>query len=342
MTPQTLFYFDPLFLEHQPGPGHPERAERLERVLEVMQRAPIEGLEQRTPRPATDAEIAAVHSAQLRDTLASYAGQHVQVDPDTSMSPQSYAAALKAAGAAVSAVEEVMAGRAQSAFTLVRPPGHHAEPSRAMGFCLFNNVAIAAEAALRSSAKRVAILDWDVHHGNGTQACFWNRSDVLYLSCHQFPFYPGTGAAVEVGAGDGQGFTVNCPLPEGQTDADYGIVFHDVFLPVMEAFRPDIILVSAGFDPHERDPIGGMRVTERGFAAMCSAVLRVAEQVCGGRMVLLLEGGYDLDGLAQSVHACLKVLTGERYDFPAGAGTGAMRAVRDSRNALRAYWPALR
>ena len=164
---------------------------------------------------------------------------------------------MLAAGASVQAVEEVLAGRARNAFALVRPPGHHAEPDRAMGFCLFNNVAIAAEAARRQGAERVLILDWDVHHGNGTQAAFWQRRDVLYMSVHQYPYYPGTGAPLEVGEGPGAGYTVNCGLPGGATDADYGALFQDLFLPVAQAYRPDVVLVSAGFDAHRDDPLGG-------------------------------------------------------------------------------------
>jgi acetoin utilization deacetylase AcuC-like enzyme len=341
MTQITSLYFDPLFLEHHPGAGHPERAERLERILEVLGRAPVAGVERRAARPATEAELAAVHDAPLRAQLSSLAGKRAQIDADTATSPRSHDAAVLAAGAAVAAVEEVMSGKARNAFGLVRPPGHHAEPGRAMGFCLYNNVAVAAEAALRLGAQRVAILDWDVHHGNGTQACFWNRRDVLYLSSHQFPFYPGTGDFHEVGEGAGAGFTVNCPLPAGQDDSDYGAVFHGLFLPVMQAYRPDLVLVSAGFDPHARDPIGEMRVTERGFAAMCSATARLAEECSGGKLVLLLEGGYDLDGLAQSVHACVQVLAGERHEFPGGAGTSGPNAVREARQVLKRYWPHL-
>jgi acetoin utilization deacetylase AcuC-like enzyme len=242
----------------------------------------------------------------------------------------------------VQAVEEVMKGRARNAFALVRPPGHHAEPGRAMGFCLFNNVAVAAEAGRRLGAERVLVLDWDVHHGNGTQAAFWGRRDVLYQSVHQYPYYPGTGAAPEVGVGEGEGYTVNIGLPGGNSDADYGMLFEELFLPVAEAYRPQLILVSAGFDPHQHDPIGGMDLTERGFAAMCSAVKSLAEQVCDGRLVLLLEGGYSLEGLSQSVHACVEVLAGRKDTFPTGpTHTDAKQALNASREALRPYWPML-
>jgi acetoin utilization deacetylase AcuC-like enzyme len=201
---------------------------------------------------------------------------------------------------------------------------------------LLNNAAIAAEAARRLGAERVMVLDWDVHHGNGTQHLFEQRRDVLYLSAHQYPYNPGTGACDEVGSGAGAGFTVNCGMPPGQGDADYGAVFHDLFLPAGDAFRPNIIIVSAGFDAHVRDPLADMCVTERGFAAMCTALQLLARTHCGGKIVLLLEGGYHLEALAQSVRACLDVLTGARSDeFPTGVGVEAPAAIQVARSALR-------
>ncbi len=331
----TLVFTDPRFLDHHPGPGHAESPARLDAIMAEIGRAPLAGVTIETPRAATDTEIEAAHSPAYRSKLAQLDGQYAELDPDTGVSPGSWKAARLAAGAAVGSVEAVMAGRADNAFALVRPPGHHARPGRAMGFCLLNNAAIAAEAARRDGAERVLIVDWDVHHGNGTQEIFQAREDVLYMSVHQFPFYPGTGAAGEVGVGAGRGATVNCPLPGGQTDADYGVVFHDLFLPVGRAFAPDLIIVSAGFDAHARDPLAEMRVTERGFAAMGSALHELAASTCGGKLVLLLEGGYDLPALAASVRASLEVLTGRREDFPRGAGTAAIDAVLSTRAALR-------
>ncbi len=339
---KTFLYTHPAYLEHDPGPMHPESPDRLRSVLALLDRLPIEGTERRSPRPATKEELLAAHAPEHVERIASLAGQFARLDADTAMSEGSYDAALLAAGAAVQAVDDVLAGRAANVFALVRPPGHHATPTRAMGFCLFNNAAIAAASALKLGAQRVLVLDWDVHHGNGTQDTFWQRRDVLYVSSHQFPFYPGTGSPLEVGAGEGAGFTVNCALAGGQTDADYGAVFHDLFLKVGAAYRPDLVLVSAGFDPHEADPLGGMRVTERGFAAMCTAMKQLAQESCGGRLVLLLEGGYDLGGLARSVHACIEVLAGRRReDFPSGTGASAAAAIRSSVDALRTYWPTL-
>ncbi|MDB4979867.1 MAG: Histone deacetylase family protein, partial [Myxococcales bacterium] len=327
----TLILTDRRLLGHDAGPGHPESPARLTAILDDLEHAPPAGVTFEAPRAATAGEIDAVHDPAHREGLQALAGVRARLDEDTAMSEGSWEAAALAAGAAVGAVEAVWSGRAADAFALVRPPGHHADAGRAMGFCLLNNAAIAAEAARKLGARRVLVLDWDVHHGNGTQDIFAARDDVMYLSSHQYPFYPGTGAPHEVGVGAGRGFTVNCALPGGQDDADYGAVFHDLFLPVARAYAPDLVLVSAGFDPHERDPLADMRVTERGFAAMTTAMAALAREVCGGKLVLLLEGGYDLAALAASTRACLEVLGGRHEDFPRGVGTAAPRAVAETR-----------
>jgi acetoin utilization deacetylase AcuC-like enzyme len=332
----TIVITDKRFLDHDPGAGHPESPARLDAVQADLARAPIAGVTVEAPRFATDAEIEAVHPAAYRAALATLAGRRARLDPDTTTSPGSWDAARLAAGAAVEAVLATLSGRARNAFALVRPPGHHAEPDRAMGFCLLNNAAIAAEAARRAGAGRVLIVDWDVHHGNGTQDIFAARDDVLYMSVHQYPFYPGTGAADEVGVGAGRGATVNCPLPGGQNDADYGAVFHDLFLPVARAFRPELVIVSAGFDAHARDPLAGMRVSERGFAAMATVLAELANGSCGGKLALMLEGGYDLPALTASVRAALEVLTGRREDFPTGPGAATLHAIGEAREALHA------
>ena len=328
MTAPTLLLTDPVFFEHDTGPGHPETAERLRRIVRDLRRDPVDGTIWAEPRPATREELIAVHSAVHVDNLAALDGQDALLDPDTPVSPGSWRAAARAAGAAVVAVEEVWTGRARNAFALVRPPGHHAEPAAAMGFCLINNAAVAAQAARRLGAQRVAIVDWDVHHGNGTQHIFETRSDVLFLSSHQYPFYPGTGAASEIGQGAGLGYTINCALPAEQHDADYGAVFHDLFLPALQRFAPELVIVSAGFDAHARDPLADMRVSERGFAAMCTAVRDVSP---GGKLVLLLEGGYDLDALTDSARACVEVLAGSSEDFPGGVAARAPEAVGETR-----------
>jgi acetoin utilization deacetylase AcuC-like enzyme len=332
----TLVLTDRAMLNHDPGHGHPESPARLGAIQVDLERSPIEGVRFEAPRAVTAAEIDAVHDPRHRAMLEKLAGESVALDPDTVTSPGSWDAAQLAAGATVGAVEAVMSGRAANAFALVRPPGHHATANKAMGFCLLNNVAIAAEAALRAGARRVAILDWDVHHGNGTQDIFADRPEVLYMSIHQYPFYPESGAAQEVGTRAGRGTTINCPLPGGLGDADYGVAFHDLFLPAARVFAPDLVLISAGYDAHERDPLADMRVTERGYAAMTTLMMQLAAETCGGRLVLALEGGYNLTALANSVRATLEGLTGRRDEFPRGAGHAAPAAVAAARAALRA------
>lgn len=331
----TRLYRSPAFRHHDPGPGHPEMIARLEHIEALLDRAPISNVETVAPRPATRAELERVHTPALVDQLAALAGRSARLDPDTVMSPQSYEAAVLAAGSAAQAVDDVLSGVADNAFALVRPPGHHAEADEAMGFCLFNNAAVAATAALARGLDRVAILDWDVHHGNGTQHSFWERRDVLYLSSHQYPFYPGTGGPWQVGGGAGEGFTVNAALPGHQGDGDFGAIFNDLFLPVLEQYQPQLLIVSAGFDAHRSDPIGGLRVTERGFAAMCSALKTQLK----GKLVLLLEGGYHLEALAQSVHACVEVLAGVRTETFAGeVRSDTVTALGESTGQLKKFW----
>jgi acetoin utilization deacetylase AcuC-like enzyme len=333
----TLLFTDEAMLAHEPGPGHPERPERLAALIDDFAAHPVPGVTPVSPRPATRDELRLVHAEQHVSALGALSGQRAQLDPDTVVSPRSWEAALLAAGAAVGAVEAVVGGEAANAFVWARPPGHHAESAGGMGFCLFNNVAIAAERARRLGLERILIIDWDVHHGNGTQHSFEQRRDVLFMSSHQFPFYPGTGAPSEIGRGEGRGFTVNCGLPPGQRDADMGAIWNDLFLPIASAYRPDLVLVSAGFDPHARDPLAEMELTERGFAAMATAARQLAEQSAGGRLVLVLEGGYDLVALQQSSRACLEVLTGASETFPSGSER-ARPALAASRQALAPFW----
>ncbi|HEY0709336.1 MAG TPA: histone deacetylase [Polyangia bacterium] len=333
----TLLISDPAMIAHDPGPGHPERPARLASLLDDAAMRPVAGVERVTPRPATRLEIARIHDPDYVDSILALAGRSAQLDEDTAISPASIDAALLAAGGAIGAIEALYDGTAENAFVWARPPGHHAEVASAMGFCLFNNVAVAAEAARARGAERVLILDWDVHHGNGTQHMFQHRRDVLTMSAHQYPHYPGTGAAHEIGTGAGAGYAVNCALPAGQTDADYGAAFESIVLPIADAYRPDLVIVSAGFDAHRADPLGDMNVTEHGFAAMCTAARRLAEAHAKGRLVLVLEGGYDLTGLAGSARACLEVLTGTNEEFPRGAGR-ADSAIAASRAALAPHW----
>lgn len=331
------------FVEHQTPPGHPECPERADVMGAVASRWRARGGEVVAPRLATLEQLARVHDSDYLRRIAETAGRAVALDPDTYTSPESYEVARLAAGAAVDAVERVMSGPAQQALALVRPPGHHAERGRAMGFCLLNNVAIAAAHARALGAGRVAIVDYDLHHGNGTQQIFERDPHVLYVSVHQFPYYPGSGTADEIGKEDGVGLTVNVPIEGGAVDEDYRVVFADIVGPVLHQFRPDIVLVSAGFDAHERDPLGGMRLTTAAFAAMTAELRASAEADCGGRIALVTEGGYDLPALAASLDAVVQILAGPAapaaWPPPTPMGSSRGRAAADLvRPELRSFW----
>jgi acetoin utilization deacetylase AcuC-like enzyme len=314
------------FAEHVTPPGHPERPERAAVMDAIAANWRERGGSVASPRPATPDELARVHDRQYLRRLGDTAGRAVALDPDTFTSPESHEIALLAAGAVLTGVERAMHDGAAT-LALVRPPGHHAERDRAMGFCLFNNVAVAAAHARTLGAGRVAIVDYDVHHGNGTQHIFEADAHVLYVSTHQYPYYPGTGAAGETGVGAGAGATVNLPMEAGAVDEDYRIVFDQVILPVLRQFKPDLLLVSAGFDAHERDPLGGMRLTTPAFAAMTGELVGVAEECCGGRIALVTEGGYDLHALGASLDAVVRVLASP----PAPAAWPAPGSVRSAR-----------
>ena len=328
------------FAEHQTPPGHPERPERAEAMDAVASRWRQRGAEIVAPRAATDEQLLRVHDAAHVRRMAEIAGTAVALDPDTYTSPESHEIALLAAGAVVDGVERVMAGRSHAAAALVRPPGHHAERHRPMGFCLFNNAAVGAAHALALGAAKVAIVDYDVHHGNGTQHIFESDPDVLYISTHQFPYYPGTGAGDEIGRDGGRGFTVNLPLEVGAVDDDYREAFAGVIIPVLRQFAPDLLIVSAGFDAHERDPLGGMRVTTPAFGAMTRELKQLADDCCGGRIVAVVEGGYDLQALAASLDAALGALNGAESPWPASgiASTRGRDAVAAAKAALGSSW----
>jgi acetoin utilization deacetylase AcuC-like enzyme len=339
---QTAVMLDDAFLAHDTGPHHPERADRLRAIGKVVETLPADRIRQVGSRRASAEELGRVHSPEHVARVAATAKlSRFAFDADTPTSSGSYEAALRAAGGTLEVVDAVIAGRATNGFALVRPPGHHAVPDRAMGFCLFNNVALAA-AHLRAKhgLERVMIVDWDVHHGNGTQDAFYEDPNVLFVSSHQFPFYPGTGSAFEVGRGAGEGFTLNVPLPGGCGDSEYVEAYLELVEPVAREFHPEFVLVSAGFDAHARDPLAEMEVTEEGFRRLARIVARVARDLCGNRLVAVLEGGYDLHGLATSVGAVIDELGGERLgELVTPAGDAERRApIAKSLEVAKHFW----
>lgn len=303
----TAFFYHPDFQKHQTGWAHPEKRQRLTAIVEGLKLAKLwDLLKHPDAGQATLEQLTTVHDRHYVESIeqSCRAGKLFAPDGDTIGSPGTYSAALRAAGAVLSAADAVMAEQASNAFCAVRPPGHHAERDRAMGFCFFNNVAIGARyLQLHHGLDRIAIVDWDVHHGNGTQQAFYNDPSVLYFSIHQYPLYPGSGRSCETGMGAGKGFTVNCPLAGGATDADYRRIFREDLMPALTRFKPDFILISAGFDAHRDDPLAGMELTEQGFGDLTRLVKVVAAEHCGGRLVSVLEGGYDIKALTGSVVA---------------------------------------
>jgi acetoin utilization deacetylase AcuC-like enzyme len=305
---------DNRYMDHVANTYHPESHQRLEVLYRMLQETEMKGkFIEVQPRMATREELELIHVPRYIQLVASTAGQAcTMLDPDTYACSKSYETAKLAAGGTLVAVDRVLGGELDNAFAFVRPPGHHAESNQAMGFCLFNNVAIAAGYALKTHKLRKAlIIDWDLHHGNGTQHSFYERADVLYFSTHQFPYYPGTGYVNEVGSGTGKGFTVNVPLSPGPGDAEYMQIFEDILEPIAMEYKPDIVFVSAGFDIYYQDPLGGMQVTPEGFANLAKIVLEFAKETCKGKVVFVLEGGYHLDGLRDSVKEVLKTMRGD-------------------------------
>jgi acetoin utilization deacetylase AcuC-like enzyme len=306
----TGLVYDEVFLRHETG-AHPENKERVRHAYDVLSGSPLfDRLTPIAPLRATREDLLLVHDGRYLDLLAALPeGEYAALDPDTMVGPGSMEAAHHAAGAVTAAVQAVTDGDCRTAFCMVRPPGHHALPGRAMGFCVFNNIAVGAAYALeRCGHQHVAIIDFDVHHGNGTQAAFYEDDRVLFVSLHQHPFYPGTGAARETGSGRGEGKTLNIPLPAGSTEGPYLEAFEEVISPAVEEHAPSLILISAGFDAHRLDPIGGMGLESQSYASMTGAIMEMAERSASGRVVSVLEGGYNLDALAESIMAHLGAL----------------------------------
>ncbi|MCP4263366.1 MAG: SUMF1/EgtB/PvdO family nonheme iron enzyme [Planctomycetes bacterium] len=312
-TSKTGLVYADIYLEHKTTPGHPEASERL---VAITQRLKESGLYSKlikiSPKPVTSKWLTMVHSPEyiqrVKSSCQSNAGYLDSMD--VPISTESYEAALMAAGGVLSAIDAVVDKKVTNAFCAVRPPGHHALSDQAMGFCIFNNVAIGAKYIQKKhNLSDILIVDWDVHHGNGTQAMFYDDPSVLYFSTHQYPFYPGTGSEMETGSGEGINYTINVPLPIGSGDADYLKAFKEKLEPAALAFSPDFVLISAGFDAHKDDLLGGMRLTAEGFAQLTQIVKEISEKCCEGRLVSVLEGGYGLEGLAASVEAHIQVLT---------------------------------
>lgn len=309
---KPAFIFHPAFEGHETGPGHPESASRVRRVNEAVRGGPLEArLAFYRPEAATAAHVEAVHSVSYHRFIeeACLSGGMMVDSGETLVGADSYEAALLSAGAAIKAVDLVLSGEAPSAFSCARPPGHHATREKAMGFCLFNNVAIAARHAQQAHGlERVLIVDWDVHHGNGTQDIFYEDPSVLFFSIHQSPLYPGSGRAGEEGRGAGKGFTINCPIPPGSGMDSYRTAWDELLLPAARRFRPDLLIVSAGFDAHKDDPLADIELVDDDFAELTRRAMDLADELCGGRLVSVMEGGYNVDALCRCVQGHLETL----------------------------------
>lgn len=338
---------DPVFLKHSNGPGHPEGPERLQAIDEMLEEFSFKNQVEDIPaRDATFDELAWVHDGGYIERIEKTGKRDfTMLDPDTCANSDSYAAAIRAAGGTMEAVKAVLSGQFNSAFAFVRPPGHHAEAGRAMGFCLFNNIAVGALYAIKTHGlKRILIVDWDVHHGNGTMHSFYDSNQVMYFSIHEYPHYPGTGSLNDIGREAGAGYTVNVALGGGQGDEGYMAVFRSVFLPIAQQFAPELILISAGFDAHQYDPLAGMGLSSKGYGYMTAGIKEVAEESCGGRIVLVLEGGYNLSALKEGISNVLLALLGQwsepRIEHPPANGY-ISGVINDVLSIQKPYWKLL-
>ncbi len=318
---------DRRYLHHSAGASHPESPARLASVYEMLDNPDMSWkYTEIDPREATHDEIAYMHTLPYIDYVASTAGKdYVILDPDTMTSPETYEIAKLAVGGFCNAVDAVMTGEVDNAFALVRPPGHHAGAGNSAGFCVFNNIAIGAmHARKKHGVNKILIVDWDLHHGNGTQKMFYTDRRVLYFSMHQYPYYPGTGGMTEAGEAMGLGYTVNVPLRSGGGNGTFVRALRKILVPIARAYQPELILVSAGFDTYLKDPLGGMRVTPEGYAAMARILLNLADECCGGKLVVVLEGGYHVGGLTASVKAMLAEMSDETH-----VGEAKLAALED-------------
>jgi acetoin utilization deacetylase AcuC-like enzyme len=345
---KVAYITDEIYLEHDTGAMHPESPQRLRAINEAI--VPLKNrLIFKAPIKVSENILSLVHSDEHIEMIRATSESGGNIDSDTICSIESYNAASMAVGAGVVAIDGIKAGEFERVFCAVRPPGHHATPTQAMGFCLFNNVALGAHYAIKKKGlSRVLIVDWDLHHGNGTQHAFYSDARVLYISTHQYPYYPGTGSLQEIGEGEGEGYTVNIPLSTGNGDEEYANLFRHIILPIGRAYKPELILVSAGFDIHKGDPLGGMNVTEEGFARLAYLLLELAKEVCEGRIVFTLEGGYNVEGEARAVVKILHTLQGELPFDPEArekAEDAALKRIAPTLERVKAiykpYWKEL-
>ncbi len=343
MTSNTITHLlsAPIYQEHDPGRWHPERPERLSSIISRLETEwLITRMSSVEPRAVTREELERVHEPLMIDRVMDARGKVISLDPDTQTSPMSVDAAELAAGGGIELVRKVLT-EGGNGLALVRPPGHHATRDTSMGFCLFNNVAVAAADALASHAvERILVVDWDVHHGNGTQAIFYDDPRVLYFSVHQYPHYPGTGFYTEIGSGDARGTSLNVPMPAGTQSKDVIDAFDRILMPAAARFQPDMILVSAGFDGHRRDPLSGWLLEDHTYRILAATVSDLAEAHCDGRWVVFLEGGYDLQATAASMEQVVRVLLGQGTDdAPRGGDSSpsAQDALTEAADALREF-----
>ncbi|NIP38080.1 MAG: histone deacetylase [Candidatus Dadabacteria bacterium] len=333
---------DELFVKHINSFDHPESPDRVYIINDMLNETGIiNNLTILKTRDATKQEICAVHTEKYFNRIASTKGKaKVFLDQDTSTNPFSYDAAVRASGGVLQAIDEIMDKEIDTAFCIERPPGHHAEADRAMGFCLFNHAAVGVGHLLNKGLKKVLIIDWDVHHGNGTQHIFEASNNVLFFSTHQFPFYPGTGAITEHGMDEGKGYTVNVPLSAGMGDKEYIKIFHEILVPAAKQFSPEFIIVSAGFDSYVNDPLGGMNVSADGFSRLTEIVINLSEHLCDGRLLLLLEGGYNLTGLAECTNKVFETLINYESADETNISdtTAADKIIDEVKNNYSGFW----
>ncbi len=312
MSADLLIYTDERMLNHVTGPGHPERPERLTAAIDGCRRVVSRSVAWRTPSRISRVRLERAHGASYLDLLDSLEGRAGQLDPDTVLSERSLDAARLSAGACADALDAVVGGETKRGIALCRPPGHHAEANRAMGFCLYANAAISALQAIHEHyLQRVLIVDWDVHHGNGTQHILESNPRAAFFSLHEFPLFPGTGAFSERGVGEGAGWTLNVPMTAGQGDAEYAVAFERLLTPFIDQAQPELFIISAGFDAHRLDPLGSMTLSTDCFAWMCEQIVSASERTASGRVLVILEGGYSLEAIADGCEVCARTMLGE-------------------------------